>query len=750
MATMATTSHGLSVYVNSCVKNPLDSRTGASTTFAERKAKISRFAVTDPGPRFDSSDEFNEAERFDLGGSLPVPATYEDVETQLKHLTDEHFYLKLQQLKDANRKTLDECEKLYQEKHGSEGKELDSLTAKDIVEEMFAARLAVRSGHVDGSTSSLQFCGDFSDRDARDRAQDLSSKPPRIPTSQRESNLSKTSPVRSAALPSYSGYSKARPMSAPLRGQQPRRAYSLDGEDWRNAMRDSSHVSDDEVRSEGPLDPEFLASVTKIRDMWRGFKIDDYSPGERRHSSASVARQKKKKKEENDIADSWRHRITIPKPFSMSMREESKPKQKTKVQMELELQRFEKKRQEEEECQKKFKAQPAPAHIYLPLYDEIQEKNETRRRYAKQYCKDILKSQEKPFSFTKREEEKKQQRFRSATIAERIAHSAQQAKTRQPTFVARPVPGFVYDTAQSEKLMEDEEYRKIRIKMRARELLKESSLPPNMALHQKLKEQQEKEKLMKTKQEGQGRRKHRSSHKVPDYDFLYREFQKELARRKHARDPTVMEPFDLETNHLRSSHKRVLRDMERDDKLMKSTAKGTQRPGYMSSSMDSIPLRSSISADLRTGSQRTHQDREARRRQQQEEEDRRRHMRETKLRKYILERSDNTPRVDDHVKERLKQHRQAEISRLEEYERQLEEIKSKVEKRPLLFERETQASAGKAAEKKFKSTLKSAGVDEDLLRTRSSGASVDYDRSDEERDLTVTKSRVGFEDEEYS
>lgn len=36
--------------------------------------------------------------------------------------------------------------------------------------------------------------------------------------------------------------------------------------------------------------------------------------------------------------------------------------------------------------------------------------------------------------------------------------------------------------------------------------------------------------------------------------------------------------------------------------------------------------------------------------------------------------------------------RQAEISRLEEYERQLEEIKSKVEKRPLLFERETQVS----------------------------------------------------------
>ena len=71
-----------------------------------------------------------------------------------------------------------------------------------------------------------------------------------------------------------------------------------------------------------------------------------------------------------------------------------------------------------------------------------QEKNEARRRYVKSYCQEMLKSQEKPFNFSKREEEKKFQRAKSATCAERIAKSAEKAKKEQK-FVARPVPDFV-------------------------------------------------------------------------------------------------------------------------------------------------------------------------------------------------------------------------------------------------------------------------------------------------------------------
>ena len=570
MATMATTSHGLSVYVNSCIKNPLGSRTRESANYAEGRTTHPRLAVTDPGPLMDSRDDFYEEMQGGLGSSLPVRASFEDVETQLKNLTDEQFYLKLQQLKEANRKTLDECEKLYKEKYGGDDAEMGSVAAREIVENMFAARLAARSGLVGVGATVSQENGDMSDA----RARSMSAKPPPVPTGKRESHLMKTAPVRSSAYPSHSTVTRARPTSAPSYGLPPRRSYSLDDEEWRKAMQTSSDVSDDEVRSEGPLDPELLSAISKIRDMWRGFRIDDYAPGERRHSSASMANKKKK---EHDIADKWRHRITIPKPFHMSMREATKMKKKTKAQQELEEQRLEKLRQEEEECQKKFKAQPAPAHIYLPLYDEIKEKNEARRRYVKQYCKELLKSQEKPFNFVKREEEKKQQRVQSATVAERIARSAERARSQEQKFVAHPVPDFVLDSGPRERLLEEEEYRKIRIKMRARELLKQASLPPNMAANQKLKEQREKEKLMKSKQKSHSKRHQRASHRVPDYDFMYREFQKELARRKQTREATVVEPFSLETNNLRSSREKVLRDMERDEQLMRDTARATPR-----------------------------------------------------------------------------------------------------------------------------------------------------------------------------
>ena len=185
MATMATTSHGLSVYVNSCVKNPLASRTRGSADFLEGKTKHPRFAATDPGPLIDSREDFDEEKQWELGSSLPVRASFADVETQLKNLTDEQFYTKLQQLKDANRKTLEECEKLYKEKYGGDDAAMESTAAKEMVENMFAARLAARSGLVAGGATVSQENGDMTDI----RARNMSAKPPPVPASKRELSL---------------------------------------------------------------------------------------------------------------------------------------------------------------------------------------------------------------------------------------------------------------------------------------------------------------------------------------------------------------------------------------------------------------------------------------------------------------------------------------------------------------------------------------------------------------------------------
>lgn len=57
----------------------------------------------------------------------------------------------------------------------------------------------------------------------------------------------------------------------------------------------------------------------------------------------------------------------------------------------MEQKRLESMKAEEAELGKKFKANPAPAHIYLPLYDEIEEQRETKRRLNHNYREEMLR-----------------------------------------------------------------------------------------------------------------------------------------------------------------------------------------------------------------------------------------------------------------------------------------------------------------------------------------------------------------------
>lgn len=61
--------------------------------------------------------------------------------------------------------------------------------------------------------------------------------------------------------------------------------------------------------------------------------------------------------------------------------------------------------------------------------------------------------------------------------------------------------------------------------------------------------------------------------------------------------------------------------------------------------------------------------------------------------------------------------READKARREEYRQELEEIQGRVEKRPLLFERQSQLNAKRCAERKYEDILRTAGVDEQLVRS---------------------------------
>ena len=304
--------------------------------------------------------------------------------------------------------------------------------------------------------------------------------------------------------------------------------------------------------------PRRSSAIDMVEDMWSDFNVYNYTA-----DRSSPPREINKK-------ETWTPQITIPKPFNMMIREANKSaKEKTRSQRILEQELKLKRHREEAELQKKFRAQPIPATTFLPLYDEITDNNEARRREVRELSKAILKSTEKPFSFVMREAAKKEIR-RSKSLNNLIELKQKEKKVKEKKqFKANPFPNHLFDLTLADKIAEQEEYRAIKVRMRAQEMLASSSLPPNMSargreytvgkLRRKLLKEKEKKAFM-TKEH---KFRPQINPDVPDFDELHWQFEKEMRTKKKEIRPTVMEPFNLRTAHTSGARKtRCSRSME--------------------------------------------------------------------------------------------------------------------------------------------------------------------------------------------
>ncbi|CAC5422067.1 FAM161A [Mytilus coruscus] len=727
MATMAT-SHNLSVMTNSCIKPPVDPQTGLSSTMHERPKPSMSYLFDELSNGYvyeHDQHQFYENGSPDLVTTKPALKT---IARDLSNCTDEEFYEKLTQIKNEHKKTLVLCEKLYKEKINHQNQpEISGIGPRPVtitstlngLDSSAAQNLDVPArDYIKGQETIL-------DRSAN-------SKPP-LPFSktQRISRSPSDIPV-------------CRPSSAPVhrRGSLTK---SLEEEVWKSISERREKQTFDNFEDEQHLqnrsygeneNPELSGALSQIGDMWEEFSIEDYYPRSRqRPSSATVTKGEKEEKE-------WRHRITIPKPFKMTIREENKEKTVSKAQMELEEQRKQQEAEERIECSKKFKAAPVPAHVYLPLFDEIMEQQEAKRRFLQQHSQELLKSQEKPFKFHYRERSKERQtRIQSAP-------TQRESKTKH-MFKANPVPDYLYDNTVYDRILEEEEYRKIRMKMRSEELLKNSSLPSNMAALQKAKELKAKEKAIKRKKKHYSKTK--VNHEVPDYDELYLHFQKELARRKNERDGTVVKPFHLHTENMRSSREKIISDIANDERTLKENRWPYKNPrttpqrslGHLSTSLDSIPAKMTNAAALRSSQSKKKLSTMTEKERREIDEERRKRNKEMKYRRLINERT-STENLSETTEQRLRRYREAERERMEQYEKELQNMKDRIDQRPLLFEQESQVNAKKSAEKKFTAKLRSHGVDEEALQTRSSrtvSVHDSYDSYDDDFDDTYMKTK---------
>lgn len=300
-----------------------------------------------------------------------------------------------------------------------------------------------------------------------------------------------------------------------------------------------------------------------IKNMWQDFKLFPHH----RHLSASSMlslpadhrtprRGKGRKRQEHRDGEQelWKHRLTVPKPFQMMLREAERQKRGIKSRSEMEQENTELRRQLEEltECQRKFRASPVPAHVHLPLYEELQERKQERRRMREREDQH-LRSIQKPFSFLERERLKKEQKQL------RSPQPSDQEKIKP--FKAKPVPKAVYAAASGEQMKEEQLYRSIKIQMRAQEMLHSSSMPPSM-LARRLSDRK-KNKDDNTSDDNFSHMPHINK-EVPDFNASYRRFQKHLEKQKEVKPTTAPEPFELRTSHITSHRERILADIEKE------------------------------------------------------------------------------------------------------------------------------------------------------------------------------------------
>ncbi|NXC82604.1 F161A protein, partial [Cercotrichas coryphoeus] len=389
----------------------------------------------------------------------------------------------------------------------------------------------------------------------------------------------------------------------------------------------------------------------QIEKMWDGFSLKDYI-SRAKHSLPSSPPPCRKVPKKQKV---WSPRITVPKPFQMTIREAQKKEQnvKSKSRIELENHLLKKQLEEEAECQKKFRANPVPAAVLLPLYHDIVQRNEERRRSVRERSKLRLLASQKPFKFIERERQRRE--TRKMQLKDVLP-----PENQMKVFRARPVPKCVYSPDYNDKLKEKELYREIRIRMRAEELLRNSSVPNSRLA---LKETNKNKKHKSTEH------KPKIRPSIPDFELLHEKFQERLLQQKKVKPLTVCEPFHLFTSYIPSNKDKILKDIEEDEETLKETR---------------WPF-----ASLRRKPQ----------------------MGQSGANPHLLRRGKSKfPKNTEATRRRLQALRNNERQRRQEYLQELQEMEERVKQMPLLFERVAQKNARIAAEKYYSNRLRELGI----------------------------------------
>ncbi|XP_061467696.1 protein FAM161B [Rhineura floridana] len=434
----------------------------------------------------------------------------------------------------------------------------------------------------------------------------------------------------------------------------------------------------------------------------------------------------------------WISSITIPQPFKMTLREARK-KLKSHVLLEIESATYKRQSQEEAECQKQFRAQPVPAHIYLPLYQEIMEKNEIRRQMETQKRRELLLSMQKPFSFHVKEEKRKE------AIGQKVLEALTPIEKSVPK-VRKKISKSIYEPVFGDKLKEAELLRKIRIQMRAKDLLESSWAPIELGNRQRESQIASKNREQKLSfLQNNFSFKPRINTSVPDFDGLYWAFQREAISKQEIKEPTHNKPFRLRTSNLHCKH-RVSNDGMMDfQQPSKAPIRRSRSLTYLSSlSSNTLPIyitdavRKRESAIKLLQEDKKYKENEGARWAELQRKKCQAVHKSLRCRANAL---DPHKSLEETHREKLKQNWQNDQKRTREYKKELEEMKMRVKNRPYLFEQVTKNGARQGAERLFRDTLQQFGLNEEFVKNKGRDATngVGKEQSESQRIQTLQR-----------
>ncbi|XP_051725389.1 protein FAM161B [Ctenopharyngodon idella] len=384
------------------------------------------------------------------------------------------------------------------------------------------------------------------------------------------------------------------------------------------------------------------------------------------------------------------------------------------------------------ECQKQFRVAPVPEHIIKPLYNDLIHEQERLRKEGREQRRDFLLTMQKPFSFHKREE-KKQERLKEY-----------KSEKTQAVCVRKPIPKAVSDPRFPEQLKEQEQQRKIRIHLRAQETLKASSAPIQRkeasADSQSRSAQKSKNKMLGYLDQKLSFRP-KTNAAVPDFDKLYQAFQQKAMETAERRDVTQCKPFQLRTSALQPRHRSPENPQKSSDKM--NLKRSSSFGGLTSLSMDTLPTYITDAARKRSMAVRRSLELKDLKEQENAEWMKQHRIKSQAMSRAVAMRAkamDPHKSLKEVYQEKLKQHRQADLERMKDYQKELKEIKSRVTARPYLFEQVSQENAKNNAERRYKNTLEQAGLDENFVRSKGE-SSKDNDSVNEDHYSTESETQ---------